>query len=192
MDNLEYLEFVPSTSSIQSNRVSRIFATQVHLNTSICHRDIVSALLGLGANSYFMDRAFVLKHNIHIKKLPFSTPVTVIDSHPTPSGDILKESEAVRVVLGDLACVIDLNMIHSPKHSIILSFPWFEFHNPKFDWINRVIMEPVTKHPSKFINVSKGIVTMPCSSPHKSEVKLPIKYQEFADVFDKVKANKLP
>ena len=33
---------------------------------------------------------------------------------------------------------------------------------------------------------------MPSSSPSKSKVVLPIKYQEFSDVFDKVKASKLP
>jgi hypothetical protein len=33
---------------------------------------------------------------------------------------------------------------------------------------------------------------MSSSSPQKSDVVLPIKYQEFSDVFDKVKASKLP
>ena len=33
---------------------------------------------------------------------------------------------------------------------------------------------------------------MSSSSPQKLEALLPIKYQEFSDVFDKVKASKLP
>jgi transposase InsO family protein len=139
-----------------------------------------------------MDREFALKHNIILKKLPCPTPVTVIDGRPIASGDILEESEPVRVVLGDMACVISFNIIHSPQHSVILGLPWFELHNPDIDWINRVIIEPRKEYPSKFINVSKAIVTIPCSSPQQSEVKIPLKYQEFADVFDKVKANKLP
>ena len=111
LDNPEYLEFVPSTGSIQSNRVSRVFAAQVQLNTSRCHRVIASALLDSGANSCFMDREFALTNNIVLRKLLCPTPVTVIDGRPIASGDILEESEAVRVVLGDLACVISFNII---------------------------------------------------------------------------------
>ena len=91
-----------------------------------------------------------------------------------------------------MACVINFNIIHSPDHSVILGLPWFELHNPDIDWINRVIIEAPKKLMSKFVNVSKAIVTMPSSSPSKSALVLPIKYQQFADVFDKVKATKLP
>ena len=189
MDNPEYLEFFPSTGSIQLNRVSRVFAAQVQLNSSRCHGVLAFALLDSGANSCFMDRKFALKHNILLKKLPCPTPVIVIDGRPISSGDIFEESEAIRVVLGGLACVISFNIIHSPEHSVILGLPWFELHNPDIDWINRVIIEPSMKPTSKFVNVSKAIVPIPSSSPQKSEVVLPIKYQ---DVFDKVKASKIP
>ena len=192
MDNPEYLELVPSTGSIPSNRVSRVFGAQVQLNTSRCHHVLAYALLDSGANSCFMDREFAFKHNIILKKLSCLIPVTVIDGRPIASGDILEVSEPVRVVLGDLACVINFNIIHSPDHSVILGFPWFELHNPDIDWINRVVKEAPKTLKSKFLNVSKATVTMNSSSPPKSEVVLPIKYQQFADVFDKVKASKLP
>ena len=123
MDNPEYLEFVPSTGSIKSNRVSRVFVAQVRLNTSRFHQVLTSALLDSGANSCFMDRDFALKHNILLKDLPVPAPVTVIDGRPISSGDIREESEAVRVELGDLACMIDFNIIHSPEHSVILVLP---------------------------------------------------------------------
>ena len=175
-----------------SNQVSRVFMAQMELSTSCCHRAIASALLDSGANTCFMDQDFARKHKLYLKKLPHPTPVTIVDGCPIASGDILEESEPVRVVLGDLTCVIHFNIIHSPEHSLILGLPWFELHNPDIDWINRVIMEPSKKHLSKFVNVSKAIVAIPSSSPQKSEVELPIKYREFSDVFDKVKANKLP
>jgi hypothetical protein len=112
----------------------------------------------------------------HFEEAPFSDPVTVIDGRPIASGDLLEELEPVRVMLRDLACVICFNIIQNPQHSVILGLPWFELHNPDIDWINQVIIEPPKKHPSKSINVSKAIVTMPCSSPQQPEVKLPIKY----------------
>ena len=139
-----------------------------------------------------MDGEFSLTKNFDLRKLLFPTPVTVIDGRPIASGDILEESEAVRVVLGDLACVISFNIIHSPEQSIILGLPWFELHNPDIDWINRVIVKPPQEFAPKFVNVSKAVVTMPSSNPQKSQVVLPIKYQEFVDVFDKVKASRPP
>ena len=41
LENPELLELVPSTGSIQSNRVGRVFAAQVQLNTSRCHRSLL-------------------------------------------------------------------------------------------------------------------------------------------------------
>jgi hypothetical protein len=155
-----------------------------------------------------------------LKKLPCSTPVTVIDGRPIASGDIVEESEAIRVVLGTLACVISFNIIHSPEHPIILGLPWFELHNPDINWINRTILGPpknltsnlnrVTNsglHPHHISTISLqrlrkeakteemfvfAMVAIPSSNSKQSKVILPLKYQEFADVFDKAKSSKLP
>ena len=82
MDNPEHLEYTPSTGSILSNQVSRVFMAQVQLSTSSCCRAIASALLDSGANSCFMDREFSMTQNILLKILPHPTFVTVIDGPP--------------------------------------------------------------------------------------------------------------
>ena len=81
-----------------------------------------------------MDRDFALKHNILLKNLACPAPVTVIDGRPIASGDIVEESEAIRVLLGHLACMINFNIIHSLEHPVILRLPGFEPHNPDIDW----------------------------------------------------------
>jgi hypothetical protein len=68
-----------------------------------------------------------------LRKLSCLTSLTVIDGRLIASGDIIQETEPVRIVLGDLACVIHFNVIHSPEHPVILDLPWFEHHNPKID-----------------------------------------------------------
>jgi hypothetical protein len=165
-----------------------------------------------------MAKEFAFNHNLILKKLPSSTPVIVIDGRPIASRDIVEESEAVRVVLGNLACVISFNIIHSPEYPIILRFLWFELHNPNIDWINRVILGPsksltsnhaATKSSPEAHHISTislqrlrkeaksqqmfvfAMVVVPSSSSQKSEVVVSIKYQEFADVFDKVNSNNL-
>ena len=80
-----------------------------------------------------MDREFSLMQNIMLNKLPSPVSVGVIDGRPIASGDIVEESEPIRVVLGDLASVISFNIISSPEHSLVLGLPWFELHNPKID-----------------------------------------------------------
>ena len=211
MDNPEHFEYTPSTGSISSNQVSRVFMAQVQLSTSSCHRAITSALLDSGANSCFMDREFAVTQNILLKNLPHPTSVTVIDGCPIAS---------VRIVLGDLAWLIHFNVIHSPKHPIIVGLPSFELHNPEIDWRKRTINKLQRDHTSSTLGVLKSsaqpcqisktslqelreegrneemfvfaVVASPSTSPHKSEDLLPPKYRDFADVFDKLKANTLP
>jgi hypothetical protein len=58
-------------------------------------------------------------------------------------------ARTIRVVLGDLACVILINIISSPvEHSLVLGLPWFELHNPNIDWRKRTI-EKSSKVPTK-------------------------------------------
>ena len=218
MDHPSYVESVPSCGSISSNQVSRVFSAQVELSTSTGHRALASALLDSGANSCFMDREFALTQNIILKKLPNPVAVGVIDGRPIASGDIVEESEPIRVVLGNLASVISFNIISSPEHSLVLGLPWFELHNPTIDWRKRTIEEVTVQSKSleaptkdlgsptiSTISIHQlredgrkedmmvfAVLATPSSSSQELGVQLPKKYIEFSDVFDKVKANRLP
>jgi transposase InsO family protein len=159
-----------------------------------------------------MDREFAVRNNIKLHKLPSPVSVGVIDGRPIASGDITEESEPIRVVLGDLACVISFNIISSPEHSLVLGLPWFELHNPNIDWRKRTI-EEFSKVPTKdkgFHKISTisidqlyeegrkedmfvfAVIATPSSTSQELGIQLPEKYAEFSDVFDKVKATKLP
>ena len=220
MDNPEYIKSAPSTGSILSNHVSRVFSAQVELSTSKCHRVLAFALLDSGANSCFMDKEFALTQKILLSNLPCPATVAVIDGRPIASGDIVEESEPIRVVLGNLACVISFNIISSPEHPIILGLPWFELHNPEIDWRNRAINNfqekpesnslVTTNQDSKSHQISTislqelrevgrenemfvfAVTTNPSSSSQESDTLLPTKYLEFSDVFNKSKASTLP
>jgi hypothetical protein len=92
--NPKYLELVPSTGSIPSNRVSRsVFAANVDLSPSNGHRASTSVLLDLGANSCFMDREFSLAHKIILQKISHPISVSVIDGCCIAFGDILEENQ---------------------------------------------------------------------------------------------------
>ena len=133
MDNPSSVQ--PSVGSISSKHVSTVFSAQVQVRTPSCQLH-VQALLDTGANSCFMDRDFAQKHQISLHTLPCPVSVVVIDERPIASGKIVGESEPIHnvILLGDLGCVVSFNIIRSPEHPIVLGFPCFELHNPRFDW----------------------------------------------------------
>ena len=55
-----------------------------------------------------------------LSNLPCPTTIAVIDGRPIASKDLVEESEPIRIVLGNLSCVISFNIISSPKHLVVL------------------------------------------------------------------------
>ena len=165
-----------------------------------------------------MDRDFALTQKILLRNLSCPASVSVIDGRPIASGDIVEESEPIRVVLGNLACIISFNIIRSPEYPVILGLPWFELHNPEIDWRKRAIDEckrdpnilvetqPDPKpHEISTISLQQlqkdgqredifvfSVMATPSPSVQTSSTLLPSKYLDFGDVFDKGKATNLP
>ena len=167
-----------------------------------------------------MDKEFALSQKILLRNLPCPASVIVIDGRPIESGDIVEESEPIRVVLGSFACVISFNIISSPEHPVILGLPWFELHNPEIDWKNRAINDFPLKSESKclvttnrdskphqisLVSLRKlreegqtnemfvfAVMANPSSSSQGAGTPLPSKYLDFEDIFNKAKASSLP
>ena len=116
------------------------------LYIKIFFKVIASSLLYSRANSCLMEQDFSLKHNILLKKILCLTLLTIIDDLPIAFEDIPQELDGIRGVLGDLAYVINFNIIHSLKHLVIIGLPDFELHNPNIDWINQVSRAPQKPH----------------------------------------------
>ena len=218
MDSPRSVQPVSSTGSISSKEVSKVFLAQVEVHTSSQRQVHVFALLDTGANSCFMDREFALSQKISLHKLPYPASVVVIDGRPIASGPIVEESEPVRIVLGDLACIISFNIISSPEHPLVLGLPWFELHNPSIDWQRRIIRSCQSQGKEVSQMLDHGCLGIPSISLQQlrkqgrteelflfavsvkpftdpkgsSTIQLPHKYNDFADVFDKEKANILP
>ena len=70
-----------------------------------------------------MDRDFALTQKILLRNLSCPAFVSVIDGRPIASGDIIEESEPIRVVLGYLACTISFNIIRILEYRVIPGLP---------------------------------------------------------------------
>ena len=96
-----------------------------------------------------MDREFALTQNILLNKLPNPIVVGVIDGRTIALGDIVEESEPIRVVLGDLESIISFNIIRILEHPVLLGLPWFELHNPKINYESLKLQRSITKSITK-------------------------------------------
>ena len=186
-----------------------MFLAQVAAST-ISHPPVhVLALLDSGAYSCFLDRIFAQVHQTSLRKLPFPTSVVVINGRPIASGNIVEESGPVHVVLNILACEISFNIISSPELPILLGLPWFELRNPEIDWRTREIKYCQLRGSTNRISTislcqlcDKGLkepmfvftlLVKPSSIIQEdSTIQLTKKYHDYADAFDKRKANTLP
>jgi hypothetical protein len=145
-----------------------------------------------------MDRDFALSQKISLNTLPCPASVVVIDGRPIASGHITEETEPLRIVLDNLACIISFNISSSPEHPIVLGLPWFELHNPSIDWRRCTIQCPSQEgfqngHVQEACHQISTVSTQPFKDPKGNpKIELPHKYEAFIDVFDKDKANILP
>ena len=90
---------------------------------------------------------------------------------------------AIGAVHKESAC---LQVILSPHYSVVLGYPWLQKHNPTFDWRSAEIL---LWSPQCGASCIQGPVKLLCTS---ADSVLPPEYEEYRDVFDKVRAGFLP
>jgi hypothetical protein len=173
------------------------------------HKISTIALLDTGASACFIDKKFTLQHNLTLIKKTRPIPVEVIDGRPLASGDIVEETQPLKVTLGDQVSNVIFNIIQNPTNPVILGLPWFELHNPDIDWHSRRISSRPRKRTTNqprhlflgakaFIqtakqNVAYAVYAVPMSIPKEEMIEdIPPQYQDFKDVFEKKNADLLP
>ncbi|KAK3543934.1 hypothetical protein QTP70_031846 [Hemibagrus guttatus] len=89
---------------------------------------------------------------------------------------------------------ITFYVIDSPRHEIILGYPWMSIHDPVISWHHGEIT-----HWSQFCfshcldnTIIKSCLTTSVESPECKPVTIPSCYQELQEVFSKIKATQLP
>ncbi|KAK3510927.1 hypothetical protein QTP70_027099, partial [Hemibagrus guttatus] len=89
---------------------------------------------------------------------------------------------------------ITFYVIDSPRHEIILGYPWLSVHDPVISWHHGEIT-----HWSQFCfsycldnTIIKSCLTTSVESPECKPVTIPSCYQELQEVFSKTKATQLP
>ncbi|KAH9535283.1 hypothetical protein CY35_17G044700 [Sphagnum magellanicum] len=136
----------------------------------------VLALVDSDTTSSFINQTSVAQHNNHV----------VIDGRTIVSGAITHETTLLELRIDKHMEKIVLNIISTLHHPVILGLPWLEAHNPIIDWQSKTITFNTQQCTSQEPQAQKNTLSKP------KPIKLLEKYKDFADVFEKNKADQLP
>ncbi len=130
------------------------------------------AVVDSGACACFIDKEFVETCGIptRLKQQPFA--VELADGRTILSGAVRTETQPLLININSEKYSIVFNVASIPKEKIILGYPWLLQHNPRIDWQARTV---------SLSNITQV-----------SPTAMPVEYHQFADVFEKDSANKLP
>ena len=107
----------------------------MHIHVALQGRKIVEtqALIDSGAGGQFIDKNFVLRHDIRTK--PIKDPISVfnVDGTPNKNPQITRYAD-IAISTGGEPTTERLLVTSLGKESIILGFPWLQHTNPKIDW----------------------------------------------------------
>ena len=96
------------------------------------------ALLDSGATGSCVNKSFVEKHGLTIKKLPIKIPIYNADGSLNNNGSIEGFAE-VRMTIGDHSERIELAITNLGSSDIFLGLEWLRLHNPDIDWTSLLL-----------------------------------------------------
>ena len=107
----------------------------MHIHVALQGRKTVEtqALIDSGAGGQFIDKNFVLRHDIRTK--PIKDPISVfnVDGTPNRNPQITRYAD-IAISTGGEPSMERLLVTSLGKESMILGFPWLQHTNPKIDW----------------------------------------------------------
>ncbi|KAK3557809.1 hypothetical protein QTP86_002691 [Hemibagrus guttatus] len=153
-----------------------------------------TALIDSGSALNLIHQDLIKTCNIPIQ--PCNPPLKVNAVNSKPIGDgIRHQTLPVQLQVGLFHReTITFYLIDSPRHEIILGYPWLSVHDPVISWYQGEIT-----HWSQFCfshclgnTAIKSCLTISVVSPECKPVTIPSCYQDLPKVFSKAKATQLP
>jgi hypothetical protein len=166
-----------------------------------------TAMIDSGATGNFMSYHYF--RTLHVASVRCLHPkkVRVIDGRELQSGAILYQTPPLLVAVSGLtepdSIVFDL--VDIPGFDLVLGMPWLKARNPQIDWKTGKIedrhvdlINPLTATENGYeyiVAISLVDVVLNATTTEDAKERIltiPAKYAEFADVFEKKSADRLP
>ena len=176
------------------------FTVKVWLTTTKDNSIPASALIDSGAEGNFVDADFARKHDLPITQKKDTSEIKGIDGRTLASGLVTKETRV------NITCQsggsgfhaessLQLEIIQSPTHVIILGLPWLRLHQPSIDWQSLSMTfdsEYCKKHCQDSAIQPTQVSRKPDAVNQEMVGNLPPEFMDFKDVFSESNANTLP
>src|ERR1700676_1894248 len=94
------------------------------------NRDPAIIMVDGGSTGNFIDRRYVLEHQLHTHKLGEAKSVRLADGRT----HLCRSYVTCNVRMGNLKQLITLNIIPLDGYDVILGIPWLRLNNPEFNW----------------------------------------------------------
>ncbi len=166
----------------------------VRLSTESTFIDL-TVLIDSGAALNLIHKDIISKFNLPTQPCVPSIKISAVNN--TLIGDgINHQTQPLQLHIGLFHQeAISLYVIDSPRHEIILGYPWLSVHDPVFSWHHGELT-----HWSRFCQthcmhsaIIKPCLTTSIESPNTTQTtEIPSCYEEFSEVFSKIKATQLP
>ncbi len=153
---------------------------------------VQTALLDSGASGNFIDSEFVGQLHLVLTPCNSSLAVEALDGRPLGKGGILRLTESVTLRIGTLHSEsIQLYVIRSPTHPLILGLPWLRTHDPHISWREGQITEwGPTCQERCLSKITRNPLATPTST--SDAISIPPEYTDLIEVFSKGRASQLP
>lgn len=151
----------------------------------------LATLIDSGSDICLIDENLVQQLEIDQVPLPSPVPANALDGRPL--GTITHRTVPVRLLLaGNHSETIQLHILRSPHHPLILGFPWLLRHNPHIDWSTGSILSWTSSCQQICLKQDLAIPRSVHSSPPPDLPGVPQEYHDLREVFCKARATSLP
>uniref|UniRef100_A0A8C1UCL9 ribonuclease H n=1 Tax=Cyprinus carpio TaxID=7962 RepID=A0A8C1UCL9_CYPCA len=155
---------------------------------------LLTAMIDSEAALNLIHEDIVRKYNLTVQ--PCNPPIRIKAINDTAIGTgIIHQTKTLTLQVGLFHQEsISLYVINSPKHEILLGFPWLSVHDPVISWHQGELTKWSAFCESHcFSSVPQPCYTTSIESPISTKaVNIPPCYDDLAEVFIKTKATQLP
>lgn len=150
-----------------------------------------ATLIDSGSDAYIIDNDLALQVGVCPIHLPAPVPANALDGHLLRT--VTHHTVPIHMLLsGNHHETIQFHILSSPRHLLLLGFPWLRCHNPHIDWTTGAILSWSPTCHQVCLKQATASQSSTCSSPAPDTSGVPTEYLDFRKVFSEAKATSLP
>ena len=181
-------EFLVSHSSSSSSSPRSLCQVRLLLPEG---SQTLATLIDSGSDANIMDSN--LARQLGVGQIPLPAPVSTNALDGRLLGTVTHLTAPIRMLIsGNHHETLQFHILPSPRHPLLLGFPWLRRHNPHLDWTTGAILGWSSSCHQVCLKQAAAPQTSARTSSSTDVLGVPAEYLDFREVFSKAKATSLP